>query len=46
MDNRRRTLPDNSSLAVVASWAYKQAEFQIGKHHKNIQKPQEIRFGK
>jgi hypothetical protein len=26
--------------------AYKHALFQIGKHHQNIQKPQEIRFGK
>jgi hypothetical protein len=33
-------------LAVLASWAYKHALFQIGKHHQNIQKPQEIRFGK
>jgi hypothetical protein len=30
----------------LSSWAYKHASFQIGKHHKNIQKPQEIRFGK
>ena len=46
MDNRRRTLNDNTSLGRFGQLSLQHALFQLGKHHKNIQKPQEIRFGK
>jgi hypothetical protein len=46
MDSRRRTLNDNSSLGRFGQLSLQTCLFQIGKHHQNIQKPQEIRLGK
>ena len=48
MDNRRRTLNDNTSLGRVGQLSLQTCLIskQIDKHHQNIQKPQEIRLGK
>jgi hypothetical protein len=38
MDNRRRTLNDNTSLGRFGQLSLQTCLIQIGKHHKNIKK--------